>query len=305
MVTLAATDPATLRRHAAQTDECGIDLLGLGDSPLYLDPFVAATVAASATRRIGIGPMVTNLVTRTPYDVARGLLSVEQVGGVGRTFAGLGAGDSALAADGRKPLGVAQFRASIDRFREGGDRLGRVPAVHVAANGPRTLAMAGEYADVVVSGAGLDPASLDVLRTAATRAEPWVVARTSVDPDRDAAITELLPLLASGANHVFAAATNRAALAPDDRARVEQLRARYDYAFHGRAGENPNAALVDTLGLRDLLAERFALVGTPIDIASSLRDLARDGIAGVVVPAVGVDVPRLIDGLGEVLRHLR
>lgn len=299
MVTLAPTDLADLRRQARAAEEAGIDLLGLGDSPLYHDPFVAATVVAAATTRIAVGPMVTNLVTRTPSDVARALASIEAVAGPGRTFAGLGAGDSALAAVGRRPLGVAAFGAGIDLLRAAPDG-GRAEVV-VAANGPRTLAMAGERADVVVSGAGLDDASLAVLTTHATRAEPWAVVRCGIHTDRDSAVRELLPLLASGANHVFAAAGNRSALGPGDRARVETLRARYDYAFHGRAAGNPNAALVDELGLRDLLAERLAAVGTPYDVAGRLRDLADRGVRGVVVPAVGLDVDRLVAGLRDVL----
>jgi alkanesulfonate monooxygenase SsuD/methylene tetrahydromethanopterin reductase-like flavin-dependent oxidoreductase (luciferase family) len=45
-------------------EEAGIDLLGPGDSPLYHDPFIGAAVVAEATRRIEVGPMVTNLVAR-------------------------------------------------------------------------------------------------------------------------------------------------------------------------------------------------------------------------------------------------
>jgi len=306
MVTLAPTDLPLLRRYAALADEAGIDALGLGDSPMYHDPFVSAAVVAGATRRIRIGPMVTNLVSRAPITIARALASVEDLAGTGRTFAGVGAGDSALAAIRRRPLRVDELRAGLVDLHDASVRLGSATAIVVAANGPRTLAMADEVADVVVSGNGTDPASLEALVARSARAEPWVVSRTSIGPDPDRALDELLPLLASGANHVFAAARNRAALPPAELAGVERLRARYDYGAHGRpAAENPNARLVDELGLRDLLAGRFATVGDARTVAGRFRELAAAGVRGVVVPAVGVDVEPLLTGLGEVVDLLR
>lgn len=306
MVTLAPTDLPLLRRHAALADEAGIDALGLGDSPLYHDPFVSAAVVASATRRIRVGPMVTNLVSRAPFTIARALASVEDLTGGGRTFAGVGAGDSALAAIRRRPLRVDELRAGLIDLHDASVRLGSSTAIVVAANGPRTLAMADEVADVVVSGNGTDPASIEALVARSPRAEPWVVSRTSIGPDPDHALDELLPLLASGANHVFAAPRNRAALPPAALAGVEELRARYDYAAHGRSTtDNANARLVDELGLRELLAGRFATVGDARTVAQRFRGLAAAGVRGVVVPAVGVDVEPLLTGLGEVVDLLR
>jgi alkanesulfonate monooxygenase SsuD/methylene tetrahydromethanopterin reductase-like flavin-dependent oxidoreductase (luciferase family) len=109
-----------------------------------------------------------------------------------------------------------------------------------------------------------------------------------------------LPLLASGANHVFAVPAEMRALPEPVAAKVRELRAAYDYGAHGLPGPaNPNARLVDRLGLRDVLAERFALAGPPERVAAGLRELAGLGVGGVVVPAVGLDPDALIRRLGE------
>lgn len=306
MVTLAPNDLSRLRHHASMADDAGVDALGLGDSPLYHDPFVAAAVVAGATRRLRVGPMVTNLVTRAPFTIARALATVEELTGPGRTFAGVGAGDSALAAVGRRPLGVEAFRAALVQLREAVVELRTATDLVVAGNGPRTLAMADEVADVVASGNGIDPLSIGALADRVGRAERWVVCRTSIGADPVGAVDELLPLLASGANHVFSAARNRAGLAPVEAAAIEQLRARYDYRAHGRpAAQNPNARLVDELGLRDLLTRRFAAVGDVGTVATRFRELAEAGVRGVVIPAVGVDVESLLQGLAAVIARLR
>lgn len=306
MVTLAPSDFSVLRRHAAMADDAGIDALGLGDSPLYHDPYVSAAVVAGATRRIRVGPMVTNLVARAPFTIARALASVEDLAGSGRTFAGVGAGDSALAAVGRKPLAVDDFRTALAELRAATAGLGRDTRIVVAANGPRTMAMADGVADAVASGNGVDPASIAAMVDRVTHAEPWVVCRTSIGPDPDRALDELLPLLASGANHVFSAPRNRALLSPEELAGVQQLRARYDYGSHGRpAKQNPNAQLIDELGLRDLLAARFATVGDSRAVADRFRALADSGIRGVMIPVIGVDIERLLIGLADVVELLR
>lgn len=181
----------------------------------------------------------------------------------------------------------------------------------LTANGPRTLALGGEAADLVVSGTGLEPGAvgraLAAVRDGEQRAgrpagsvELWTVARIAVDDDADRARDQLLPLLASGANHVFAVPAEMRALPEPVAAKVRELRAAYDYGAHGLPGPaNPNARLVDRLGLRDVLAERFALAGPPERVAAGLRELAGLGVGGVVVPAVGLDPDALIRRLGE------
>lgn len=315
MLTLAPDDLDAMRIRVRRFDELGFDALGFGDSPGYHDPYVCIASAATVSSRLRLGPMVTNVVTRAPQVTARALQSLDALSG-GRVFAGLGAGDSALAGARRDMASVEVMRAGLEEIRStwksvdsaaGGWRL------VVAANGPRTLEMAGAVADVVVSGAGIDPDSISrsmaVVREGARHnpggVEFWAVVRMVVGDDRGKALGELRPLLASGANHVFHSRAERDMLSPDIRAKVVQLRERYDYSRHGRQASNPNADLVDELGLREFLGRRFALAGPPAGIIEGIRSLAAQGVAGLVIPAVGVDVDVLIERFGrDILPHI-
>lgn len=310
LVSLAPSDLGDLSRQARLAEEAGVAALGIGDSPRYHDPFVALASIARTTTRIRLGPMVTNVVSRRPDDIARALGSVDELAGGGRVFAGLGAGDSALARDGLRPAPVAALRAGIERIRATWRELGAVvnPCV-VVANGRRTLAMARETADAVVSGVGIDAPSLreivgDDRAGDRVGAEPWVVVRMSIRDDVERAEAELRPLLASGANHVFRARGRPDSVPEPLWTSISTLIDRYDYAAHGQRARNGNAELVDRLGLRPYLVDRFAIVGSPPTVSARLRQLAESGVSGVVIPAVGLDVDVLLQGLGEVLADL-
>ncbi|MGX4695414.1 LLM class flavin-dependent oxidoreductase [Streptomyces sp. JNUCC 63] len=344
MVTLAPDDLTVLRERVAACERAGLTAVGIGDSPGYHDVYVSLTVAAQASSRLRIGPMVTNVVTRAPQVTARALGSVDEIA-EGRVFAGIGAGDSALVGAGAARPGLAELRDGLEQLRRhwpppsaAAPVPGRPPAaepgspspsasgqpsgdrpwrVVVTSNGPRTLALGGSMADLVVSGAGVGPGAVGrAVRAVASGARAsgrppdsvpvWVVARVAVADERDKAVEQLLPLLASAANHVFRVRTERDTLPPDAAAKVAELHSAYDYSAHGRRYGNTNADLVERLGLRDLLAARFAVAGPPAEVASGLNALAGQGVAGVVVPAVGLDVDTLIHRLGhDVLPLLR
>lgn len=322
MVSVAAERLDQIRLWAALCERHGIDALGIGDSPRYRETWVSAAVAAAATERIRIGSMVTNFVTRSPEVTAAALRAIDDLSS-GRAFAGVGSGDSAVAGVGRPPARAEAVRVGIATLRrEWADAApdSQPWRVLMAANGPRGLAVGGELADVVVSGAGITPEVIErsrtTIRAAAAAARPpasdvaaagplgrgvatWAVVRMAIDRDADAALGQLLPLLASGANHVFRVPGELELLDPATAQAVAELRANYDYASHGRADDNLNAALVDRLGLRTALGGRFALAGSPEAIARRLRALAGLGVDGIVIPAIGLDPVALIRRLGE------
>ena len=315
MLTLAPDNFEALARRVRACDQFGFSALGFGDSPGYHDPYVSIALAIQHSRSLRLGPMVTNVVTRAPQVTGRALRSLDELSG-GRVFAGIGAGDSALAGAKRTMETVAGMRAGIEAVRSGW-RLAERPDERwrfvIAANGPRTLEMAAEVADVVVTGAGIDPLSLARARAIYERGaarnsrkvEMWAVVRMVVADDETAAVKELRPLLASGANHVFHSQAEMDLLPEAVRNRVQRLRERYDYEFHGQRSGNPNAELVDELDLRPYLGSRFAIAGSPARIVDGIRALAGQGVAGVVIPAVGVDTDLLIERLGrEVLPAL-
>jgi 5,10-methylenetetrahydromethanopterin reductase len=96
-------------RVAQEVEAAGWDGFLVVDSQnLSGDPYVALALAAAATRRIGLGPGVTNSVTRHAAATATAITSVNRVSN-GRAVLGIGRGDSALAHLGRAPARLGQF----------------------------------------------------------------------------------------------------------------------------------------------------------------------------------------------------
>src|SRR5262249_26854933 len=90
----------------------GWDLLGLADTPgNAMAVWVALTLAAGRTERVGLAACVTNLATRHPAITAGAAASVDAIAG-GRLLLGLGRGHSGVA-----NLGAAASRG--EDFREG------------------------------------------------------------------------------------------------------------------------------------------------------------------------------------------
>jgi 5,10-methylenetetrahydromethanopterin reductase len=313
VVSVAPTQIEQLARWAQACDSLGIDGLGLGDSPGYHETWVSVSVAASTTQRLRIGPLVTNFKTRSPSVTAAALRSVDELSG-GRAFAGVGAGDSAVVGAGLAPATATDIRSGIEVLRslwaDRPEARGAGWQILLAANGPAALRAGGALADVVLVGTGISPDAVQRARAdvvsgyhaaASERPAPelWTVVRMSIDDDPDRALMPLRPLLASGANHVFRSAAERETIPEPIAAKVTELRSRYDYSSHGRREGNPNAELVDELGLREFLGRRFALAGPPRQVAEGLSQLEGLGVSGVTIPAVGLDTELLIRRLGE------
>jgi 5,10-methylenetetrahydromethanopterin reductase len=126
------------------------------------DPYVLLALAASITSRIGLGPLLENVVLDNPASIASSISTVTELA-PGRTLLALGIGDTAVRFQNRRPATVADLRTATDMIRHwlSGDTVdvgGRRPAglrharrapVWIAAGGPRTLRMAGATADGV------------------------------------------------------------------------------------------------------------------------------------------------------------
>lgn len=107
--TSGVASPRGILRVARGVEAGGWDGLVVVDSQnLSGDPYVALAMAATVTDRIGLGPGVTNSVTRNAAATATAIASVQRVA-EGRAVLGIGRGDSALAHLGRAPARVAQF----------------------------------------------------------------------------------------------------------------------------------------------------------------------------------------------------
>ncbi|MEU6719057.1 LLM class flavin-dependent oxidoreductase [Nonomuraea sp. NPDC046802] len=175
-----ATRADQIAEEVRRAERHGFDVAWIADSQLlWRDVYAAMAVAATRTERIALATAVTNVVTRHPTVVASGINTVAELA-PGRVILGLGTGDSSVKPMGVRPSKRAELRAAIEQIRAllgGGewqygerrlrlrDAGGPVP-VHIAASGPRTLELAGEIADGVVTLAGISPETLAQTRQA-------------------------------------------------------------------------------------------------------------------------------------------
>ena len=158
------TDPPASRvvDLAVRAEQHGFRYVWTFDSHLlWQEPFVIYSQILAATRRVTVGPMVTNPATRDWTVTASLFATLNDMFG-NRTVCGIGRGDSAVRVINGKPVTLADLRESIAvirglangqsvqykgnelRFPWGDDsRL----EVWVAAYGPKALALTGEVAD--------------------------------------------------------------------------------------------------------------------------------------------------------------
>ena len=272
----------------------GFDWLGVADSQsVFRELYVALTLAALNTGSMLLGPVVTNPLTRHLVVTASAMSSVDELSG-GRAILGLGSGDSALYTIGAPPATLAGLEASIVTLRRltGGEpveREGRtwrvsrstrrVP-IYLAAEGPRTLELAGRLADGVIVGLGLTPdvialslAAIERGARAAGRAladvDVWWLAKTSLADRRDEAIEPIKMALAASANHAFRFTLEGKGVPPDLHEKIKALQREYNAHQHEVPGA-ANAALPDRWDLTDFLADRFAIAGTPDDCVAQI-----------------------------------
>ncbi len=287
-------------------EECGFEAVFIPDSQsLYREVYVSSAVCAMRTRNVIFGPCVTNPLTRHPAVAASAMGTLDELSG-GRAFWGIATGDSAVLNLGLKPAKLAELRAYVlavrglleegsALYRDRESRLSwhrsRVP-IHIAAEGPKTLRLAGEVADGVIIGTGLVPEVVaDTLtlidegaRKSGRRVEDldlWWLADAHVDADGARARRDIRTALAASAHHSFAFTLKGKRVPKELEAGIRALREGYDTSQHGFIEKSHNAALVDRFGLGEYLAERFAVVGTPAECRKRLEELEKMGVRGL------------------------
>jgi 5,10-methylenetetrahydromethanopterin reductase len=159
---------------ARRCEEVGFDRFGVADLQFHYDVVAVMTACLTATRRLGVESLVTNVYTRDPSLLACAWAAMADLSG-GRAIFGIGAGVERPKRVHVAPWGHERPHA-VDAVREGievvrrmwrGERVtldGRVVHVHdaaldcplppaipvlVAARGPRMLELAGTVADIV------------------------------------------------------------------------------------------------------------------------------------------------------------
>ena len=153
---------AEVRELAAAAEDAGADWLGVPDAFWWRDTWILIAEAARATKRVQVGPLVTNPYMRHPLQTISSFATVQEIAGPDRAFLGIGAGGSevtGVAGVDRSDAG-AQIEALVDRLRavaNGGpldDRAKRplevpltAPTVLVAGRAARVLEAAGRVGD--------------------------------------------------------------------------------------------------------------------------------------------------------------
>lgn len=298
--------PRRVSELARQVEGWGFAGLLVADSQnLNADVWVELALAVAATHRIGLGPGVTNPVTRHPAVSASAALTLQAESG-GRAVLGVGRGDSALTQIGRRPVSPgdleealvalqAYLRGEEARFAGASSHIGwamdigqpKVPAI-VAATGPRVIEVGAKHAEGVDFTVGAEPDrirwAVEVARAAAAGRELSLGAfvNVAVDPDRAVARD-----LVRGSTAIFARFATEGApangLSHVTRAGIERLAARYDESSHGQAGASHAQQLEDDF------IDRFALVGPAEEITERLVGLSELGIERVVVVPGSLD----------------
>ena len=310
---------------ARLAEDVGFTLVGVADSQsVFRELYATMALCAQATRRVLIGPSVTNPITRHPAVAASGIATIDEIA-PGRAFFGIGSGDSSILNLAERPATLADLRAYVEAVRalqrtretEWRGRLARLTwapravPIYLSAEGPRTLELAGEIADGVIVNVGLTPElvrdAVAHVHAGARRAgrdpsaiDLWTMVRANVTDDVAAGLDEIRMELASNAHHVFRFTLEGKHVPGELADAIRRVQKGYQPAAHEALGPSPNARLLEAEpALRAWLATRFAAVGPPAACAATLRGVVEAGIDGLLVTGFVADRARLIRALGE------
>lgn len=294
---------------ARQAETHGFDYVWTFDSHLlWQEPFVVFSQILAATRKVKVGPMVTNPATRDWTVLASSFATLNEMYG-NRTVCGIGRGDSAVRTLAGKPSNLATLRESIHVIRElansrAVEHNGRTVQfpwskgseleMWVAAYGPLALKLTGEVGDgFILQCADPDVASW-MIRTVRDAAE-----NVGRDPDSIKFCVAAPMYVGDGdspaarahmreqcrwfggmvGNHVADIVSKYGQGSQVPKALTDYIEGRqgYDYNEHGRAGNSHTAFVPDEI------VERFCLIGSPrehVEKLNALRDLGVTQFAG-------------------------
>src|SRR6187455_3670796 len=116
---LQTNPPASRTVHLAKlAEQYGFEYVWTFDSHLlWQEPYVIYSAILAETKRVIVGPMVTNPATRDWTVTASIYATLNEMYG-NRTICGIGRGDSAVRVTNGKPTTLATMRESIEVIRE-------------------------------------------------------------------------------------------------------------------------------------------------------------------------------------------
>jgi len=265
---------------------------------LWQEPYVIHSQILAETKRIKVGPFVTNPATRDWTVTASTFATLNEMYG-NRTICGIGRGDSAVRVTNGKPVTMRELRESIHVIRELGNSreveykgsmlrfpwsVGSELEVWVAAYGPMALKLTGEVGDGFI----LQLADVDIakwmIRTVREAAEAagrdpdaitfCVAAPFYVGDDWEHMRDQCRWFGGMVGNHVADIVAKYGTHGEVPEALTDYIAGRtgYDYNTHGRA-ENDHVDFVP-----DEIVDRFCLLGTADDHIAKLEELKAIGV---------------------------
>ncbi len=298
---LPDTEVKTLVELSVLAENGGFDNIWVTDHYNNRNPYISLSAIALATKRITIGPGITNPYVINPAWTASAIATLDEVSG-GRAALGIGAGDKVTLTALGIPMGspiaaVGEMIEAVRRLWAGENvtmrgqflnlngaalryKPGRRIPIYMGAQGPRMLEMAGRVGDGVLINASHPKdftfATQQIRKGAeAAGRDPApidVVACTSfsVDYEAEKARSKAIPVVAFIASGSPAEVLKRHGINAEDAARVGEAlsKGRFEEAFG-----HVTKSMVDA----------FSIYGTPQDCVKRVKELVRIGVTQFVV----------------------
>ena len=291
---------------------------------LWEEPYVIYSKILDETRKVIVGPMVTNPATRDITVTASVFSTLNEMYG-NRTVIGIGRGDSAVRVTNGKPVSVAELRQAVvdikglvngESIEYNGNSL-RLPwagasrtDVYVAAYGPKVLALAGEVGDGFILQLA-DPSiaewTIKAVRDAASAAgrnpddiyicvaAPAYV--TDGSPEALAHARDQLRWFGGMVGNHVADIVERygetGSGVPQALTDYIKERKGYDYNQHGKAGND------HTDFVPDEIIDRFCIIGTPEEHLRRIEELEALGVQQFAVYLQHDDKDATLTAYGE------
>lgn len=282
------------RRRSTGSTTCG----RFDSHLLWQEPYVIYSAILNETKRVIVGPMVTNPATRDWTVTASVFATLNEMYG-NRTVVGIGRGDSAVRVLNGKPCTLKEVREATHVIRELGNcrpvevngatlqfpwaRTSELE-VWIAAYGPLALKTAGEAGDGFI----LQLADVDVAKWMITKVKE-AAAAAGRDPE---ALTFCVAAPAyvgddikhmreqtrwfggMVGNHIADIVNKYGTEADFPQVLIDYIAGRtgYDYNTHGKA-DNDHVDFVP-----DEIVDRFCILGTPEEHVAKLEELKAIGV---------------------------
>jgi probable F420-dependent oxidoreductase len=258
---------------------------------LWQEPYVIYSQILAETRKVKVGPFVTNPATRDWTVTASVFATLNEMYG-NRTVVGIGRGDSAVRVTNGKPTTLKELREAIHVIRELGNSrevehnganlrfpwsVGSELEVWVAAYGPLALKLTGEVGDGFI----LQLADVDIAKwmIKTVRDAFCVAAPFYIGDDWEHMRDQCRWFGGMVGNHVADIVAKYGTSGAVPKALTDYIEGRtgYDYNSHGKAG-NDHVNFVP-----DEIVDRFCLLGSAqkhIEKLEELKSIGVDHFAG-------------------------